>query len=144
MVAFITDTYAPRIVGWRVSSIPRARFAPDAFEQAVHGRRLVKAVGQVQDNDRGSQYLSSKYTERLAAAGIDLSRFSAVDTIWTSQIKFPSGKRNCVGRPAAALSGQFGGLWVGRYLEDALLEVATTASVAECAKRCVRPYRRRG
>ena len=65
-VAFVIDVYARRIVGWRVSTFPHAGFVLDALEQAVHERRPVKGIGLVHHSDRGSQYLSIKYTERLA------------------------------------------------------------------------------
>ena len=72
-VAFVIDAFARRIVGWRVSTTPHAGFVLDALEQAVHERRPVKAMGLVHHSDRGSQYLSIKYTERLAEAGIEPS-----------------------------------------------------------------------
>ena len=79
-VAFVIDAYARRIVGWRVSSTPHAGFVLDALEQAVHERRPVKGMGLVNHSDRGSQYLSIKYTERLADAGIEPSVGSVGDS----------------------------------------------------------------
>ena len=79
-VAFVIDAYALRIVGWRVSTSPHAGFVLDALEQAVHERRPVKGVGLVHHSDRGSQYLSIKYTERLAEAGIEPSVGSVGDS----------------------------------------------------------------
>ncbi|TQD33268.1 IS3 family transposase [Rhodobacter capsulatus] len=70
-VAFVIDAYARKIVGWRVSTSPHAGFVLDALEQAVHDRRPAKGMGLVHHSDRGSQYLSIKYTERLAEAGIE-------------------------------------------------------------------------
>ena len=70
-VAFVIDVFARRIVGWRVSRTAHAGFVLDALEQAVHERR--PAGGLVHHSDRGSQYLSIKYTERLAEAGIEPS-----------------------------------------------------------------------
>lgn len=67
------DAYARRIVGWRVSSSAHAGFVLDALEQAVHERRPAKGMGLVHHSDRGSQYLSIRYTERLAEAGIEPS-----------------------------------------------------------------------
>ncbi len=61
-VAFVVDAYARKIVGWRVSTSPHAGFVLDALEQAVHERRPVKGMGLVHHSDRGSQYLSIKYT----------------------------------------------------------------------------------
>jgi putative transposase len=79
-VAFVIDAYARKIVGWRVSTSPHAGFVLDAFEQAVHDRRPVKAMGLVHHSDRRSQYLSIKYTERLAEAGIEPSVGSVGDS----------------------------------------------------------------
>nr|WP_313011937.1 IS3 family transposase [Brucella intermedia] len=79
-VAFVIDAYARKIVGWRVSTSPHAGFVLDALEQAVHDRRPVKGMGLVHHSDRGSQYLSIKYTERLADAGIEPSVGSVGDS----------------------------------------------------------------
>jgi len=70
-VAFVIDAYARKIVGWRVSTSAHAGFVLDALEQAVHERRPTKAMGLVHHSDRGSQYLSIKYTERLGEVGIE-------------------------------------------------------------------------
>ena len=67
-VAFVIDTYARRIVGWRASRTAHASFVLDALEQALHDRRPVHRGGLVHHSDRGSQYVSIKYTERLAGA----------------------------------------------------------------------------
>ena len=72
-VAFVIDTFARRIVGWRVSRTAHASFVLDALEQALHDRRPLHRGGLVHHSDRGSQYLSIKYTERLAEAGIEPS-----------------------------------------------------------------------
>ncbi|MFM8820664.1 MAG: IS3 family transposase [Phenylobacterium sp.] len=79
-VAFVIDAYARKIVGWRVSTSPHAGFVLDALEQAVHERRPVKGKGLVHHSDRGSQYLSIKYTERLVEAGIEPSVGSVGDS----------------------------------------------------------------
>lgn len=79
-VAFVIDAYARRIVGWRVSSTAQAGFVLDALEQAVHERRPAKGMGLVHHSDRGSQYLSIRYTERLAEAGIEPSVGSVGDS----------------------------------------------------------------
>ena len=70
-VAFVIDAFARRIVGWRVSRTAHAGFVLDALEQAVHQRQ--PGAGLVHHSDRGSQYLSIRYTERLAEAGIEPS-----------------------------------------------------------------------
>ena len=67
-VAFVIDTYARRIVGWRVSRTAHASFVLDALEQALHDRRPVQGSRLVHHSDRGSQYVSIRYTERLAEA----------------------------------------------------------------------------
>jgi transposase InsO family protein len=92
-VAFVIDAYARRIVGWRVSTSPHAGFVLDALEQLVHERRPTKSMGprhglsdhwrshgSIHHSDRGSQYLSIKYTERLAEAGIEPSVGSVGDS----------------------------------------------------------------
>lgn len=63
-VAFVIDAYARRIVGWRVSRTAHAGFVLDALEQALHDRRPIHRGGLVHHSDRGSQYVSIKYTER--------------------------------------------------------------------------------
>jgi transposase InsO family protein len=79
-VAFVIDTFARRIVGWRVSRTAHAGFVLDALEQALHDRRPVHRSGLVHHSDRGSQYVSIKYTERLTAAGIEPSVGSVGDS----------------------------------------------------------------
>jgi putative transposase len=71
-VAFVIDAYARRIVGWRASRSAQASFVLDALE-ALHERRPLHRGGLVHHSDRGSQYLSIKYTERLALAGVEPS-----------------------------------------------------------------------
>lgn len=72
-VAFVIDVFARRIVGWRVSRTAHAGFVLDALEQALHDRRPVRDDRLVHHSDRGAQYVSIKYTERLAEAGIEPS-----------------------------------------------------------------------
>lgn len=72
-VAFVIDVFARRIVGWRVSSSMQTDFVLDALEQALYARQPEKSEGLVHHSDRGSQYLSIRYTERLAQAGIEPS-----------------------------------------------------------------------
>ncbi|MBU1213189.1 MAG: IS3 family transposase [Alphaproteobacteria bacterium] len=79
-VAFVIDAYARRIVGWRVSRTPHASFVLDALEQALHERRPVNRGGLIHHSDRGSQYVSIKYSERLAEAGIEPSVGSVGDS----------------------------------------------------------------
>jgi putative transposase len=64
-VAFVIDAFARRIVGWRVARSARADFVLDALEQALCDRRPVQREGLVHHSDRGVQYVSIRYTERL-------------------------------------------------------------------------------
>jgi putative transposase len=79
-VAFVIDVFARRIVGWRVSRSARADFVLDALEQALCDRRPVRQGGLVHHSDRGVQYVSIRYTERLAEAGIEPSVGSVGDS----------------------------------------------------------------
>ena len=79
-VAFVIDAYARRIVGWRASRTAHASFVLDALEQALHDRRPAQGAGLVHHSDRGVQYLSIKYTERLAEAGVEPSVGSVGDS----------------------------------------------------------------
>ena len=78
-VAFIIDVFARRIVGWRVSSSARTDFVLDALEQALYARQPVQG-GLIHHSDRGVQYVSIRYTERLAEAGIEPSVGSVGDS----------------------------------------------------------------
>jgi putative transposase len=77
-VAFVIDAFARRIVGWRVSRSAQASFVLDALEQALCERRPLRG-DLVHHSDRGVQYVSIKYTERLAEAGIEPSVGSVGD-----------------------------------------------------------------
>jgi transposase InsO family protein len=77
-VAFVIDVFARMIVGWRVSRNPTAAFVLDALEQALHARRPTDSL--IHHSDRGSQYVSIRYTERLAEAGINPSVGSVGDS----------------------------------------------------------------
>ena len=79
-VAFVIDVFARRIVGWRVSSSLRSDLALDALEQALYDRQLDGAERLIHHSDRGTQYLSIRYTERLADAGIERSVGSTGDS----------------------------------------------------------------
>lgn len=78
-VAFVIDAFARRIVGWRVSRSAETGFVLDALEQALYARRPF-LHGLVHHSDRGSQYVSIRYTERLAEAGIEPSVGSVGDS----------------------------------------------------------------
>ena len=79
-VAFVIDAFARRIVGWRASRTAHAGFVLDALDQALHDRRPVKRGGLIHHSDRGVQYVSIKYSERLAEAGIEPSVGSVGDS----------------------------------------------------------------
>jgi putative transposase len=68
-VAFVIDAFSRLIVGWRVSTSLRAELALDALEMAIWARQREGLDGLVHHSDRGVQYLSIRYTERLAAEG---------------------------------------------------------------------------
>jgi transposase InsO family protein len=70
-VSFVVDVFSRRIVGWRVDSSMKTDLALDALEQALHQRNTGEEL--VHHSDRGVQYLSIRYTERLAEAGIQAS-----------------------------------------------------------------------
>jgi transposase InsO family protein len=79
-VAFVIDVFARRIVGWRASRSAQTGFVLDALEQALYDRRPVRKDGLVHHSDRGAQYVSIRYTERLAEAGIEPSVGSVGDS----------------------------------------------------------------
>jgi len=70
-VAFVTDAFSRRIVGWRASKSMRSDLALDALEQALYDRETDGPL--VHHSDRGVQYLAIRYTDRLLAAGIESS-----------------------------------------------------------------------
>ena len=78
-VAFVIDVYARRIVGWRVSTTMQTDFVLDALEQALYERQPA-ANALIHHSDRGSQYLSIRYSERLSEAGIQPSVGSRGDS----------------------------------------------------------------
>jgi transposase InsO family protein len=79
-VAFVIDVFARRIVGWRVSSSMQTDFVLDALEQALYARQPTRNEPLVHHSDRGSQYVSIRYSERLAQAGIEPSVGSRGDS----------------------------------------------------------------
>ena len=79
-VAFVIDVFARRIVGWRVSSSMRTDFVLDALEQALYARQPERDSSLVHHSDRGSQYVSIRYTERLSEAGVEPSVGSKGDS----------------------------------------------------------------
>jgi putative transposase len=79
-VAFVIDAFARRIVGWRVSSSLRTGLALDALEQALYDRQKSETEELIHHSDRGVQYLSIRYAERLQEAGIEPSVGSVGDS----------------------------------------------------------------
>ena len=79
-VAFVIDAFARRIVGWRVSSSLRTGLALDALEQALYDRQKSEAEELIHHSDRGVQYLSIRYAERLQEAGVEPSVGSVGDS----------------------------------------------------------------
>jgi putative transposase len=79
-VAFVIDVFARRIVGWRVSSSMTTDFVLDALEQALYARQPGGDGALIHHSDRGSQYVSIRYSERLAEAGIEPSVGSRGDS----------------------------------------------------------------
>ena len=79
-VAFVIDVFARKIVGWRVSTSMTTGFVLDAPNQAICQRTPSETDKLIHHSDRGSQYLSIRYTERLAEAGIDTSVGSVGDS----------------------------------------------------------------
>jgi transposase InsO family protein len=77
-VAFVIDVFARRIVGWRVARSMSTALVLDALEQALHARQA--GHGLIHHSDRGSQYLSIRYSERLAEVGIEASVGSVGDS----------------------------------------------------------------
>ncbi len=70
-VAFVIDVFARRIVGWKASCSMQTDFVLDALEQALYARKPVGPDRLIHHSDRGVQYVSIRYTERLAEAGLE-------------------------------------------------------------------------
>ena len=88
-VAFIVDVFARFIVGWRVSSSMTTDFVLNALEQALYARQPVRDSSLVHHSDRGSQYVSIRYSERLAEAGVEPSvgsKGDSYDNAWAETI----------------------------------------------------------
>lgn len=79
-IAFVIDVFALRIVGWRISRSMRTDFRPEALEQALYARQPERDTNLIHHSDRGSQYVSIRYTERLAEDGIEPSDGSKGDS----------------------------------------------------------------
>ncbi|GLW51982.1 putative transposase for insertion sequence element IS986/IS6110 [Streptomyces sp. NBRC 14336] len=79
-VAFVLDVYSRMIVGWRVANHMRTDLPLDALEMALWRRKIKKDSGLVHHSDRGSQYVSIRYTDRLADVGASASVGSVADS----------------------------------------------------------------
>jgi transposase InsO family protein len=79
-VAFVIDVFARRMVGWGVSASLKTDFVLDALEQAIYDRCGATTEARIHHSDRGMQYLSLSYTDRLADAGIEPSVGSRGDS----------------------------------------------------------------
>jgi len=79
-VAFVIDVYARRIVGWQVSALMTTDFVLDALEQALYARQPDNDGTLIHHSDRGAQYVSIRYSERLAEAGVEPSVGSKGDS----------------------------------------------------------------
>jgi transposase InsO family protein len=134
-VAFVTDVFSRRIVGWRVSSSLRSDLALDALEQAIHGREGLESL--IHHSDRGVQYLSIRYTERLAEAGIEASVGSRGDSydnalaetingLYKKEVIYPNGPWRSIEEVEFATL-----TWVSGFNEKRLLEPIGSIPPAE-------------
>ncbi|WP_345694686.1 IS3 family transposase [Kitasatospora terrestris] len=79
-VAFVLDAYSRRIVGWQAATHMRTDLPLDALEMALWRQKIKKGAGLIHHSDRGSQYVSIRYTERLSEAGASASVGSVADS----------------------------------------------------------------
>ena len=140
-VAFVIDTYARRIVGWRASRTAHTGFVLDALEQALHDRRPLHRGGLVHHSDRGSQYVSIRYSERQAEAGIEPSVGSVGDSYDNALAETINGlyKAEVIHRPGPWRSFEaveFATLeWVHWFNHRRLLELIGNIQPAEAEER---------
>ncbi len=127
-VAFVIDVFARRIVGWRVSRSMQTDFVLDALEQALYARQPEREDTLIHPGDRGSQYVSIRYSERLAEAGIEPSVGSKGDRYDNSLAETINGlyKTELIHRRAAWKSREALELatleWVSWFNHHRLLE----------------------
>ena len=153
-VAFVIDTFARRIVGWRASRTAHAGFVLDALEQALCERQPVHGGGLVHHSDRGVQYVSIKYTERLAEAGVEPSVGSVGDSYDNALAETINGLYKCRGYLAARAVAQLRSRRVRDPRMGGLVQQQKTAgadrkhsagrgrSALLCANRGDAPWRR--
>ena len=140
-VAFVIDIFARRIVGWRVAASLHTDFVLDALEQAIYDRCRDDVGDLVHHSDRGTQYLSMRYTERLADAGIEPSVGSRGDSYDNALAESVIGlfKTEVIRRrgPWRSLDAvEFATLeWVDWFNHRRLLEPIGYVPPAECEAR---------
>ena len=140
-VAFVLDVFARVIVGWRVATTLRTELVLDALEQALYDRDLDEATALVHHSDRGVQYLSFRYTERLDDAGIEPSVGSRGDSYDNALVESVIGlykteviRRRGPWRHAEAV--EFATLeWVDWFNHRRLLEPIGHVPPAECEQQ---------
>ncbi|QEG87196.1 IS3 family transposase [Escherichia coli] len=135
-VAFIIDVFAGYIVGWRVSSSMETTFVLDALEQALWARR---PSGTVHHSDKGSQYVSLAYTERLKEAKLlastgstgdsyDNAMAESINGLYKAEVIHRKSWKNCAEVELATLT------WVEWYNNRRLLERLGHTPPAEAEK----------
>nr|WP_187560034.1 IS3 family transposase [Escherichia coli] len=135
-VAFIIDVFAGYIVGWRVSSSMETTFVQDALEQALWARR---PSGTVHHSDKGSQYVSLAYTQRLKEAGLlastgstgdsyDNAMAESINGLYKAEVIHRKGWKNRAEVELATLT------WVDWYNNRRLLERLGHTPPAEAEK----------
>ena len=103
-VAFVIDTYARRIVGWRVSRTAQASFVLDALEQALHDRRPVQGSRLVHHSDRGSQGGFKRSSQHLDGSCDEHSK-TALGSFWAGALVLTRSTAGGRARGAAAILG---------------------------------------
>ena len=147
-VAFVIDVFARRIVGWRVSRTAHTDFVLDALEQAVHERGPAVTGRLIHHSDRGSQYVSIRYTERLAETGIEPSVGSVGDSYDNALAETINGlykaevvhRRSGPGRDKLELATLH---WVHWYNHQRLLEPIGNIPPAEAEAAYYRQHEER-
>jgi transposase InsO family protein len=119
-VAFVLDVYSRMIVGWQLAGHLRTDLPLDALEMALWQRKIRHADGLIHHSDRGSQYLSIRYGQRLAQVGVTASVGSVADSYDNAMAEALNGtfKAELIDRrtwPDQATVERAVLQWVGRY-----------------------------
>ena len=114
-VAFVIDTFARRIVGWRASRTAHASLVLDALEQALHDRRPVHRGGLVHHSDRGSQGGLNRSSQQFDEGGCDERSEAAVGSMWATAAAVSRAATGVHAERAAAILGQRGGVKAGQW-----------------------------